>query len=283
MFRRAITAMDKLSPALEFVVLQTGAKMYGCHLLENHPTDYIHVPLREDMPRLKQPYHDQLFYHAQIDWVAEYATEKSWNWCESRPDIIIGFHPTPNFYSLSQVLAIYFSLYASIYGKGTECPFPGTKKSWIAKSIDASADMIARQTIHLSLTLSKERKGEGYNVGDARHPETWQSKWPQLCEYFGLVGVGPESGKVGPEVRTFIKEHLEEWEVLEKKHGLKSGFADSPIVYPGFEKFLLTGFDFDRQYDMSKMYDDAGFEEERTIKQTYGGVWDRMRHAKIIP
>lgn len=275
--------MDKLSPALEFVVLQTGAKMYGCHLLENHPTDYIQVPLKEDMPRLKQPYHDQLFYHAQLDWITEYATNKSWNWCDPRPDIIIGFHPTPNFYSLSQVLGIYFSLYAAVYGKGAECPFPGTENSWVAKSIDASADMIARQTIHLSLTLPKDHKGEGYNIGDARRAETWKTKWPQLCQYFNLVGVGPESGKVGSEVRKFIKDHLDEWHGLEKTYGLKSGFADSPIVYPGFEKFLLTHFDFDRQYDMSKLYDEAGFREERTVKQTYGGVWDRMRQAKIIP
>ena len=29
MFQRSTMAMDHLSPALEFVVLQTGAKMYG--------------------------------------------------------------------------------------------------------------------------------------------------------------------------------------------------------------------------------------------------------------
>ena len=62
MFKRSTTAIDRLSSALEFVVLQTGAKMYGCHLLENHPTDYIHVPLSEEQPRLKQPDHDMLFY-----------------------------------------------------------------------------------------------------------------------------------------------------------------------------------------------------------------------------
>lgn len=66
MWRRSTTAMDHLSPVLEFVVLQLGAKMYGCHLLEDHPTDYIHVPLREGLPRLKDPYHDLLFYHPQI-------------------------------------------------------------------------------------------------------------------------------------------------------------------------------------------------------------------------
>jgi hypothetical protein len=45
MFQRAVIALDHLSPALEFIVLQTGAKMYGCHLLAAHPTDYLSVPV----------------------------------------------------------------------------------------------------------------------------------------------------------------------------------------------------------------------------------------------
>ena len=37
MFQRSTMAMDRLSPALEFVVLQTGAKMYGWYdSLEYH-------------------------------------------------------------------------------------------------------------------------------------------------------------------------------------------------------------------------------------------------------
>lgn len=125
MFKRSTTAMDRLAPALEFVVLQTGAKMYGCHLTANHPTDYIHVPLSEDQPRLKQPYHDMLFYHPQLDWISEYARDKQWNWCETRPDIIVGFVPNQNFYSLAQSIGIFLTLYSTVEGKGAECPFPG--------------------------------------------------------------------------------------------------------------------------------------------------------------
>lgn len=125
MLTLAITVMDRLSPALEFVVLQTGAKMYGCHLTVNHPTDYIHVPLSENMPRLKQPYHDMLFYHPQLDWLSDFAKDKKWNWCETRPDIIIGFVPNQNAYSLAQSLAVFLALFATIEGKGAVCPFPG--------------------------------------------------------------------------------------------------------------------------------------------------------------
>ena len=280
MFRRSTTAVDHLCPKLEFVVLQTGAKMYGCHLLESRPTDYIHVPLAESQPRLRSPYGETLFYNPQLDWISSYAKDKSWNWCDTRPDIIIGFVPNQNFYSLGTVLGIYLTLYAEVEGRNAKCPFPGTEKSWNAKSNDSSSDMIARQTLFLSLNLGIDQKGEGYNVADAKHPETWSSKWPQLCSYFGLEGCAPEGE--APEVRRYIHQHLDTWKRMEREYGLRSGIADSDLTFQGFEYFLLTQFDFDRQYDMTKMYA-TGFTEERSIMQAWGGVFDRMKKANIIP
>lgn len=282
MFQRATIAVDHLSPNLEFVSLQTGAKHYGCHLLEDHPTDYIHVPLSESMPRLKQPYHDKLFYYPQLDWLKEYAADKKWAWNDTRPDIIIGFVPNQNFYSLGSVLGVFLSLWREMHGEGSECPFPGSIKSWKALSIDSSSDMIARQTIHVALTQPwSERKGEAFNVADARAPSTWEQKWPILCAYFGLKGV--KLGQDNPiEVRSYIRDNFSVWEGMEKKYGLQSGHADSPRITPGFEYFLLTQFDFDRQYDMTKMYS-TGFTEERDTQQAWGPVYDRMRQARIIP
>ncbi|KAF1990405.1 hypothetical protein K402DRAFT_348505 [Aulographum hederae CBS 113979] len=280
MFKRSTIALDHLSPALEFVVLQTGAKMYGCHLLENHPTDYIHVPLSEDQPRLKEPYHDMLFYHPQLDWITSYAASKKWNWCDTRPDIIIGFVPNQNFYSLATVLGIFLSLYRAVEGDGATCPFPGTNKSWVAKSNDSCSDMIARQTLHLSLNLPASQKGEGFNVADAKKPESWETKWPKLCAYFGLKGTAPPKEPL--EVRKYISEHLDDWAKLEKEHGLKPGIADSDLTFKGFEYFLLTQFDFDRQYDMTKTYG-TGFTEERSVMEAWGPVFDRMRQGKLMP
>lgn len=270
-------AMDELSPALEFVVLQTGmilvylipnkanhtqqllgAKMYGCHLLENHPTDYIHVPLSEDQPRLKQPYHDALFYHPQLNWITEYAKDKKWNWCDTRPDIIIGFVPNQNFYSLATVTGIYLSLYAAVEGDGAYCPFPGTSKSWVAKSNDSCSEMIARQTIHLSLNLPKDNKGEGFNVADAKIPESWHTKWPQLCSYFGLKGTGPPTDpKDALEIRKYINDHIDAWKKLEREHNLKKGVADSDLTFPGFEVSLLLLTVQERTDNFSVFLDDS--------------------------
>ncbi|KAJ4351999.1 uncharacterized protein N0V89_007345 [Didymosphaeria variabile] len=280
MFKRSTLAMDHLSPKLEFLVLQTGAKMYGCHLLEKHPTDYLHVPHKESQPRLKQPYHDMLFYHPQLDWVADYTKDKKWKWIDTRPDIIIGFVPNQNFYSLGTVMAIYLSLWREIHGPNSSAPFPGTEKSWKALSNDSSSDMIARQTLYLSLNPSKIENGGGYNVADAKEPSSWSKKWPALCSYFDLNGTGPTSDP--PEMRKFIKDNIDVWKRLEKEKGLQTGHADSERTFSGFEYFLMTQFDFDRQYDMSKTYA-TGFSEERDTLEAWSLVFDRMRKARIIP
>lgn len=287
MFKRSTIAVDHLSPALEFVVLQTGAKMYGCHLLDNHPyggksENYISLPLKESSERLRSPYGDGLFYYPQLDWITSYAADKSWNWIDTRPDIIIGFVPNQNFYSLGGALGIFLSLWREVEGEGSVCPYPGSRAAWVAKSNDSSSDMIARQTLHLSTTLPISAKGEGYNVADEKRYRTWETKWPDLCAYFGLKGVGPPSEGESNEVRTYIKKNIGTWNELETKHGLQIGIADSDLTFKGFEYFLLTQFDFDREYDMEKMYN-TGFTEERDTNQAWGGVFDRMKAAKIIP
>ena len=51
--------------------------------------------------------------------------------------------------------------------------------------------MIARQTLHLSLTLPPDVKGESYNVADATYATAWREDWPAICEWFGLKGAPP--------------------------------------------------------------------------------------------
>ncbi|KAF9874397.1 hypothetical protein CkaCkLH20_07960 [Colletotrichum karsti] len=281
MFKRAVAAVDILSPVLELVVLQTGSKAYGCHLLRNRPSNMI-TPMKETLPRMSPPHDAGLFYYPQLDWIAEYSKAKSWTWLETRPDIVVGFVPNGNWYSLGTVLGIFFSLYRHIHGADAECPFPGSLDSWNALSVDASADMIARQTLHLSTTaVQSVKKGDAFNVGDAKRPSCWREKWPVLCEYFGLKGVKSEQDNP-IEVRKFIRENLSAWSELEGRYGLEKGHADNPMIYPGFEYFLLTQFDTDRHFDMSKMYA-TGFGEERSTIEAWGKVFDRMREAKIIP
>lgn len=284
MFKRSTIAVDKLCPKLEWLVNQTGAKAYGCHLLHNRPESLV-PPFPEDTPRLEGAAAATLFYYPQLDWLSEFSANKSWSWTETRPDIIIGFVPNQNFYSLGMSIGFFLSLYREINGEGAECPFPGTDASWVAQSQDSSADMIARQTIHICLApemQKPEAKGRAFNVGDEIKSHCWREKWPVLCAQFGLRGV--KKAEDNPiEVRKYIKDNYATWEAMEAKYGLRSGQADNKMIFPGFEYFLMTQFDMDRQYDMSRLYDGVGFKEERTAGVSWGGVFDRMKAAKLIP
>ena len=280
MFKRATIAVDKICPKLEMVVNQTGAKAYGCHLLGNRPASLV-PPFKEDTPRLEGDFAKTLFYYPQLDWIEEYARNKSWSWVETRPDIILGFVPNQNFYSLNMAMGFFFSLYREIIGEGAECPFPGTDKSWVAKCQDSSAAMNARETIHVCFAPTT-KKGDAFNVADERNPHCWREKWPVLCSLFGLKGV--KLSEQSPiEVRRYIKDNKSTWEAMEDKYGLRKGHADNERIFPGFEYFLLTQFDFDREYDMGKMYDVAGFKEERKAGETWGATFELMRRARLIP
>jgi hypothetical protein len=162
--------------------------------------------------------------------------------------VIIGFVPNQNFYSLGTTMGIYLSLWREVYGEGAEAPFPGTEGTWKARSNDSSSDMIARQTLHLSLSDPQGRKGEAFNVADSRTPSNWETKWPILCSYFGLKATKPSSQS--PDIRSFINEHMETWLAMESKYGLQSGHVDGGRGLSISKNLLMTKFDFDRQFDM---------------------------------
>ena len=284
MLKRAVVACDRLCPTLENFVLQTGAKHYGCHLLGSRPAHYK-PPFAETAPSLEGEAADGLFYLPQMAFLAEYARSKPWGWIDTRPDIVVGFVPNENFFSLGSSLGFFLSLYREINGAGAVCPFPGTAASWVTKSNDSSAEMIARQTIAVSLSAKyRGTKGESFNVADERTPRTWAMRWPDLCSYFGLKGVKAEHDNP-IEVRAYIQEHIKEWEAMEAKYGLQTGYADHARIFPGFEYFLMSLFDQDREYDMGKMYGakGAGFTEERDTTQAWGRVFEQMRAARILP
>ncbi|KAI0613757.1 hypothetical protein TUN205_01965 [Pyrenophora tritici-repentis] len=291
MFSKAVKAVDKLCPNLEFVVLQIGTKYYGCHLKallpwydEAAPIGTTAPPLpepphKESSPRIPSPFAEVLFYHVQMDFIADYSKDKKWKYVVTLPDLIIGLVPNQNFYSLATTVGIYLSLWKEVHGEGADCPFPGTEKVWKALSNDSSSDMIARQTIHLTLSPDTP-KGALYNVADSKTPSSYVEKWPILCSYFGLKATAPRPEPI--DIRGFIADNFETWTKTEEKYGLQKGHAQNDKALFLSEKLLMTKFDFDRHFDMSKIYS-TGFTEERDTATAWYSVFDRMRKAKIIP
>jgi hypothetical protein len=206
-------------------------------------------PLSESMPRLPEPHASQNFYYAQVDHLAAASKGKGWKYCEIRPDMIVGFVPNNNIYCLAQTLATYLSLYAAIEGPGAKCEFPGTEKSWLNKSNDSSQDIVAKFAIYASL-----------------HPETTH----------GEAYNAAEPGK-------YIEEHLSDWRKLERENGLQTGRVGNERSFGGFQYFIMTMLDFDRELDMRKMHQAWGSSKEETdVKGAWWTAFDRFRKAKII-
>ncbi len=101
LLERAVTAVEHLSTNLKYVVLPTGTKAYGVHLIDKFP---FTPPLAESLPRIPEPYASEMFYYNQLDMLAELAKGKQWTWCEVRPDVVVGFVPNNNVYCLAQAL-----------------------------------------------------------------------------------------------------------------------------------------------------------------------------------
>ncbi|KAH7398683.1 hypothetical protein DE146DRAFT_694267 [Phaeosphaeria sp. MPI-PUGE-AT-0046c] len=276
MLERAVTAIDHLSPKLSYVLLPTGTKIYGCQMLDKFPFSND-LPLKENLPPIPEPYLSQLFYYNQIDCLKRISKGKKWSWCEIRPDNIIGFVPNNNAYNLGQTLALYLSTYRAVEGEGAKCPFPGNEKSWVNKYNESPQDMVAQFSIYASLNPEKTAS-QSFNVGGQE--DTWSGKWPVICEYFGLKGTGPEENS--PQPGAYIAAHRKAWDELEAKHGLKKGTVDSDVSHPGFQYFIMSMFDFDRQMSMEASHK-AGYTEEIRTPETWKIAFDRMRKAKVIP
>lgn len=270
----AIRAIEQVSPALKMVVLQTGGKGYG---LEFPDKLSIEAPLREDMPRIPEPYASRIFYYSQYDLLAKLSKSKDWTFAEVRPDGIIGFTPIGNAMNLSQGIALYLAIYREVHGQGAKVKWPGTEKSWKCKHSDTSQGILARMEIYTATHIDRCGDGGIFNVADGK-TVTWEDVWPKLCDDFGLIGEEPASQIKSME--QFVKSHIDVWKKLADKYGLKEDVVEEqnwPFVH-----FMLVQFDFDRQYDLSRSRR-VGFHEVVDTVGSYLKAWEKMRRARILP
>lgn len=270
----AIRAIEQVSPALKMVVLQTGGKGYG---LEFPDKLTIKTPLREDMPRIPEPYASKIFYYSQYDLLAELSKGKDWTFAEVRPDGIIGFTPVSNAMNLSQGIGLYLTIYREVHGQGARVNWPGTEKSWKCKHSDTSQGILAKMEIYAVTHVEQCGNGGVFNIADGK-TVAWENVWPKLCADFGLVGTGPASDTVPME--EFVKKNIDAWKKLAEEHGLKEKVIEEqnwPFVH-----FMLVRFDFDREYDLSRSRE-VGFKEEIDTADGYVKAWEKMRKAKVLP
>ncbi|KAJ9216562.1 hypothetical protein DTO166G4_1778 [Paecilomyces variotii] len=274
LIRVAITAIDEVAPNLETVILQTGGKSYGVEFPDKVT---ISAPLKEDAPRIPEPWASNIFYYSQHDVLKELSQGKKWTFSEIRPDAIVGFVPGRNVMNVVQGVAFYLTLQREVNGPGATVPFPGTEKSYRATHTDTFQDILAKMEIYVSLNRDKCPNASIFNITDGE-VVTWADVWPGLCSYFGLKGSGPTENTT--PVEEFVEKNKSAWQNLVQKHGLKTGYLE--ITNWKFVAFLIEAGDFNREYSIDKARS-IGFEESIPTVKGYTTSFDRMRAAKILP
>lgn len=234
-------------------------------------------PLKEDLPRIPEPWYHNVFYYEQYDIMKRASLNKQWTFCEIRPDAIVGFVPQNNAMNIAQAAGLFLSLYKATEGEGTELPFPGSQEAWEALHTDTSQDILARFHVHASLNPT-ETTERAFNVVDGP-ATTWKEVWPQICEYFGLKGTPPSSSGEPFNVAKWMREHQSSWSDWIEKNKLRPG----ALEVTSFDfMHAITNIPFRRDYDASASRS-VGFTEERPHAEGYKLAFDEMRRARIIP
>ncbi|KAK5114337.1 hypothetical protein LTR62_002589 [Meristemomyces frigidus] len=270
----ALGTCELCCPNMLFFTLQTGGKAYGVEFRDKVP---YNPPLSESHPRIPEPHASNIFYYDQTDIMARASEGKLWHFCEIRPDAIVGFVPQNNAMNIGQALGLFLSLWREVEGEGSEVRFPGNDEAWKALHTDTSQDILARFHIYASL-LPEKTSGRAFNVVDGP-AETWERVWPEVCAYFGLRGIAPESAREPFSAQKWMEGHREQWAEWVARHRLKEGALEGTSW-----KFMqdVIGIPFRRDYDPSAARS-IGFTEERAHAEGYKLCFDEMRRARIIP
>lgn len=275
LLKNSVEALETLAPGLRSVILQTGGKGYG---LEFPKEVGISPPLREDMPRIPEPWYSNIFYYTQYDLLEEMSKGKKWTFSEIRPDGIVGFVPGNNAMNMAQGIALYLSIYRLVHGKDAEVPFPGHAHGYHSTHSDTFQDLLARMEIYAAVHPEKCGDGGIFNIADQDEPVRWSDVWPGICRYFGLRGAGPKEGTQA--MQAFAEQHMGEWDEFCHDNSLDNGAIKAQNW--GHVHFMLVDFDFDRQYDLSRARQ-VGFTESIDTLEGYKIAFERMAAAKMIP
>ncbi|KAL2062461.1 hypothetical protein VTL71DRAFT_6727 [Oculimacula yallundae] len=272
MLSRVTGAVNILCPTLKFFVFPSGTKGYGIQLPASQRP--FQAPFTEDM-RLPPSLSSENWYALFQEHLTTASANRSWTWCEVRPDAIIGFVPNGSTFNLAAHWATYLSAYLLLEGKGAKLPYPGSTAGFEAKFNDASASIVGRLSIYASLHPETCGGGRLFNIADQERPSSMAERWPLICEHFGLVGVpSVDEGRGALLPGEYLQANKD---VLEKK-----GFKGVDVWKGDFLDTYGFYCNFDRQLSLAKIRE-IGFLEERDPHRSWVESFERFKTAGMIP
>lgn len=144
-------------------------------------------------------------------------------------------------------------------------------------------------------SLNPERCGDGrlFNVADSAKPCRYGDLWPELAQWFGLEGVGPDEGprvqekelKVGemPESTANMPpgEYISKFREMFQQYGCENALGGG--VSRGSNQLDSVGYwlTFDRQLDLEKLAE-TGFQLDGDPVSGWLDTFEMFRKAKLI-
>ncbi|KAF4883145.1 Short chain dehydrogenase sirQ [Colletotrichum fructicola] len=139
-------------------------------------------------------------------------------------------------------------------------------------------DLVARFHIHVSLH-PEDTNGRAFNVGDGE-PVSWQMKWPLVCNYFGLEGVGPQEQATGQAYGIdWLMAQKDSWPVWVAAHGLQPNAMDD-VQWDILVTTLATPIRID--YDLTASRE-IEFCETLEPGKGYTLAFGRLQEANFLP
>jgi nucleoside-diphosphate-sugar epimerase len=259
MLANTVSAIDRVSSALERVVLITGNKYYGSHL------GPFKTPAREDDPGHMPPN----FYFDQIDWLKGYQRGKRWSWTELRPHTVCGFSPGTSM-SILSVIAAYACISKAL---GLPLRFPGKPGAFRSVYQVTESSHLANA---VRWAASEPRcANQAFNITNGDYFR-WCNVWPKIAQVFEMpTGDVQTISLVG-----HMADKAPLWETLVVKHGLKPYRYDELVAWPFGDYVFGTDWDVMTSVTKSRQF---GFHEVVDSEEMFVRLLRRFREERIVP
>lgn len=200
MLRHLVEAASARAPALEKVVLVTGAKFYGIQWGQTR------TPCRESDARQLPPN----FYYDQEDFLRTAQPGQAWSWVNLIPPFVTGYavgNP------MNLVLGV--GLYAAVC-KELSLPlrFPGSREAYEALHQIADAQQIGAAASWAAGSASANNQAFNVANGDAAR---WRNTWPVLAGHLGMAWDEPKTLPLAD----VMPEQQGVWSRIAARHGLR--------------------------------------------------------------
>lgn len=259
MLRNLVEAANAVAPALEKVVLVTGAKFYGIQW------GHTKTPCRESDPRQLPPN----FYYDQEDFLRQAQQGQRWSWVNLIPPFVSGFavgNP------MNLVLGV--GIYAAVCKEmGLPLRFPGSLGAYDAVHQIADAHTIGAAASWAARSDAAQNQAFNVTNGD---PARWRNTWPVIAQRLGMECAEPKTmplADVMPDQQAL-------WDRIAQRHGLRE-IAIGRIVNWGWVDYMLR-MSHDVLLETGKIRR-AGFHECIETDSMFVQRLRELQQHKVIP